>query len=57
MINLFDDHADSGEFTIDRAVDELEEVLRPAFEAGEDAASDPPDAGAKDRRPGGAGRD
>ncbi|MFK8041256.1 hypothetical protein [Congregibacter sp.] len=28
MINLFDDHADSGEFTIDRAVDEVEEILR-----------------------------
>jgi hypothetical protein len=34
MINLFDDHSDSGEFTIDRAVDELEELLR----AGRDAA-------------------
>ncbi|WP_439102672.1 hypothetical protein [Congregibacter sp.] len=29
MINLFDDHADSGELTIDRAVDEVEEMLRP----------------------------
>lgn len=28
FINLFDDHRDSGEFTIDRAVDELEELLR-----------------------------
>jgi len=30
MINLFDDHADKGEFTIDRAVDELEVALRTA---------------------------
>ncbi|WP_439106342.1 hypothetical protein [Congregibacter sp.] len=30
MINLFDDHADSGELTIDRAVDELEEIVRAA---------------------------
>lgn len=29
VINLFDDHKDSGEFTIDRAVDELESILRP----------------------------
>lgn len=28
MINLFDDHQDGGEFTIDRAVDELEILLR-----------------------------
>ena len=28
VINLFDDHQDSGEFTIDRAVDELEVLLR-----------------------------
>ena len=28
IINLFDDQRDSGEFTIDRAVDELEELLR-----------------------------
>lgn len=27
VINLFDDHHDSGEFTIDRAVDELESLL------------------------------
>ncbi|EED32693.1 hypothetical protein NOR53_1819 [gamma proteobacterium NOR5-3] len=30
MINLFDDHADSGELTIDRAVDEVEEILKTA---------------------------
>ena len=28
VINLFDEHDDAGEFTIDRAVDELEELLR-----------------------------
>lgn len=31
-INLFDEHRDSGEFTIDRAVDELEEIVRTAAE-------------------------
>ncbi|MFT4769514.1 MAG: hypothetical protein ACI8RN_002659 [Glaciecola sp.] len=30
MINLFDDHADSGELTIDRAVDEVEDILKAA---------------------------
>ncbi|MDP5070544.1 MAG: hypothetical protein NWQ45_06555, partial [Congregibacter sp.] len=30
MINLFDDHADGGELTIDRAVDEVEEMVRSA---------------------------
>lgn len=44
MINLFDDHRDSGEFTIDRAVDELEEILRPAFEG----AATAPDADEQD---------
>jgi hypothetical protein len=57
MINLFDDHRDSGEFTIDRAVDELEDILRPAFETGEGAASDAPGPEAKDRDPDGAARD
>lgn len=28
VINLFDDHRDGGEFTIDAAVDELEDLLR-----------------------------
>jgi hypothetical protein len=28
FINLFDDHRDAGQFTIDSAVDELEELLR-----------------------------
>jgi hypothetical protein len=30
VINLFDDHRDSDGFTIDRAVDELEEIVRSA---------------------------
>jgi len=33
MINLFDDYRDSGEFTIDHAVDELEELLKRAGES------------------------
>jgi len=37
LINLFDDHRDSGEFTIDRAVDELEELLwKPGQSADKD---------------------
>lgn len=41
MINLFDDHKDSGEFTIDRAVDELEVILRSRGGAGySDGAND-----------------
>lgn len=32
MINLFDDHRDPTEFTIDRAVDEVEGLLRPQEE-------------------------
>ena len=27
FINLFDDHKDAGHFTVDRAVDELEELV------------------------------
>lgn len=29
VINLFDEHKDAGHFTVDRAVDELEMLLRP----------------------------
>lgn len=28
FINLFDDHKDAGHFTVDQAVDELEELIR-----------------------------
>lgn len=38
MINLFDDHANSGELTIDRAVDEVEDLLKTATEAAAKAA-------------------
>ena len=42
MINLFDEHRDAGEFTIDRAVDELEDLLRAAGESpGKDEAPPP----------------
>lgn len=41
LINLFDEHRDSGAFTIDRAVDELEEALRSAAEAAGDAPKRP----------------
>ena len=39
FINLFDDHKDSGELTIDHAVDELETILRQRS-AGDPGASD-----------------
>ena len=44
MINLFDDFRDSGEFTIDHAVDELEVLLRSgrrATEGDRDPEGDP----------------
>lgn len=45
FINLFDDHHDGGQFTIDNAVDELEELLRGS------SAADPSAAGPADREP------
>lgn len=50
MINLFDDHADSGEFTIDRAVDELEGAVRSAKSAKgkHDAPPDSPGSAPSD---------
>lgn len=39
FINLFDDYRDSGNFTIDHAVDELEELLRPVANGGGEAPS------------------
>ena len=36
LINLFDEHRDSGAFTIDRAVDDLEVALRSAAEMSGD---------------------
>ena len=55
FINLFDDYRDSGEFTIDHAVDELEELLRPVpnGRAEEPAAGDqaaPKDTGTRDQK-------
>lgn len=38
FINLFDDHRDGGAFTIDSAVDELEELLRNSAGAGASSA-------------------
>jgi hypothetical protein len=43
MINLFDDHKDGEEFTIDRAVDELEVMLRSRRGAAEATAQETPD--------------
>ncbi|MFK7828405.1 MAG: hypothetical protein AB8B57_01380 [Congregibacter sp.] len=40
MINLFDDQHDSGEFTIDRAVDHLEDFLRPQGSVHDSMADD-----------------
>ncbi len=39
FINLFDDYRDSGNFTIDHAVDELEELLRPVANGGGEGRS------------------
>ncbi|EAQ99398.1 hypothetical protein [Congregibacter litoralis] len=50
MINLFDDHADSGELTIDRAVDEVEEMLR-ATRADVASAADAADTREDDHSP------
>jgi len=41
FINLFDDHRDGGQFTIDRAVDDLEEVLRSRTTAAEEVTEPP----------------
>ncbi len=38
FINLFDDHRDGGQFTIDSAVDELEDLLRSSTAADASAA-------------------
>jgi hypothetical protein len=35
MINLFDEYREAGDFTIDRAVDDLEAMLRPESEGRE----------------------
>jgi hypothetical protein len=48
MINLFDDHKDGDEFTIDRAVDELEELLR-SRAAGTSTAQETPGSNPQDK--------
>ncbi|MEM1403998.1 MAG: hypothetical protein AAGG55_11750 [Pseudomonadota bacterium] len=56
MINLFDDHQDAGSFTIDSAVDELEQLLRsgqrkeePETTSEEESGAADVDAGAEER--------
>lgn len=41
VINLFDDHRDAGEFTIDRAVDELESMVMGSSPEESDASVEP----------------
>lgn len=59
MINLFDDHRDSGDFTIDRAVDELEEIVRASTppRGGFGEAQGPDQPPRPDGRPGAESRD